>query len=630
MTEGTDTAPPSKTPSPDPRDILSAAIPGGDFLKILSHSYTLDQGVLKPLTGEETGLPDSVLAPALAAGGYGAIKAQEVISGIHGKLSTGTLPLADRRTLLATAAVLRGQAPVEDLLKASYGEWPPKGLDITVPQNPHPVRLGSITEIVPDMPGSGTFSGRFKNELYALGNVEGTANNLGSRTVILNPLRLGLMPALVGKSGLADAMGHEAAHILQRDFYERLPASRNVPGLFSEIWNRDVMEYPSDVAFKAFFQNTDRNVTMQWDDRTRSNFNYMCDSKEIQARIHQFTAHGYQTWKRVPTNTEQFLVAMQSSGLYIPKEIMDTLESSPTIAETRRLFPPVSPHPEAKNINIIQSALKPEGLKIFWEETMPTLYGHLIENYGDGPGRARMGLGENRLPSIIERIGPLPPGPPDVVKGKYTGSIIGNAVVGTAVAAGTLALGGKLEDSVRNGAAAIIPFYEAGNLALEGDTKGAKQSAATEAFALAAGTGIALTGAPIAATVAVTLVAKEAATVAYQTPERLETSARYAERKEAIVHGFSDYTRDMVSGHIGKPADDRDMVRALEDPDIRKNIEKALRDEGREQDLKTFGDFCRTDEEYAAVMEQKFGMHDSIETREAAKRVNDIHQNLGF
>lgn len=607
---------------------VAAIAPTAHLLKKSMSSTFLDDNIVKPVLGEETGLPDGVLAPALAAGGYAAIKVQDAISEGYRRLSTGTIPLTDPRAMQAAALVLRGQASVDELLKASYGEWPPKGLEI-VRQNPQMVHFDSIMRIAENLPGPDTVTGQVQKEWKALTQINGAANQSGPREMRLNHFRLGFMPALTGYTGLPDAMGHEVTHTLQGDYHARAIGASKDPDLRQAIGDRDVLFYPSDATSRAFFSHTDHNLLAQWDNRTLGLFDELRDSTEIQARIHQIMAHGYQSWKQLPTSTEQFLVAMQSSGLRVPKEVMDTLDSSPTLAEARRLFPPVASHPASGDINLVQYALTPEGQKIFWNESMPALYGHLLENYGDGPGRARMGLGENILASLPGKDIPHSAEIPAVKSGgRYTGSLIQNAVVGTVVAAGTLALGGTLEDSLNGAAASTLPYYDAGQKALAGDREGAKQSAITETFALAAGVGVSLAGAPVAATAAVTMVAHEAAVMAYQTPERLETARQYAERKEQIVSRFSDYAKDIVSGHLGKPAEAKDIVRALEDPDMQKAVEKALRDDKQGQDLETLNDFRKTDEEYSDAM-KKYGVHDSLENRAMNKAVDRAYE-YGF
>ena len=127
---------------------------------------------------------------------------------------------------------------------------------------------------------------------------------------------------------------------------------------------------------------------------------YLRAGIEIQARIHEVLLDGYQRWGTLPQNREQLIVAMADMGMKPPASVMQSLEQSPTIAETRQVFGGNSSAtpPASRDISRAIGTLTETGRTEFWNRSMPALYSDLIEMYGDGPGRARFGLGDNPWP----------------------------------------------------------------------------------------------------------------------------------------------------------------------------------------------------------------------------------------
>jgi len=108
--------------------------------------------------------------------------------------------LSDLRERMANQLLMRGHASMKEILTASFGEWPPQGLDI----NPD-LRHDQRVDFKP-LAGISTF---------------GMATFAGEREIDINNLLCCTLPRLLGKSFLNSIMGHEAVHILQGDHFWR-------------------------------------------------------------------------------------------------------------------------------------------------------------------------------------------------------------------------------------------------------------------------------------------------------------------------------------------------------------------------------------------------------------------------
>lgn len=327
------------------------------------------------------------------------------ISGLAGLTYTGlregyrytqvpdALSVSDPREQMANQLLRRGHASMDEVLKSSYGEWPPKGLDI-IADHPQQLRFGNIIDRAGDLPSNGFFSG-IRNKVNVLNNVYGDASIVGDRLIRMNEVRLSTIPSLVGKSALSSTLGHEGVHILQGDNAAR--AGQIYGDEAMSVARSQMVSGINDASLKVFKDHTNTSFVDNLSASDQRHFHYVKEGIETQARVHQITMEGYQHWGQLPANREELLVAMKDSGMDIPDTIMRELDNSPTIAQTREIFSTgnTAVHHAANDLNFIQEGLTQEGKIAFWDNAMPELYSDMIEMYGDGPGRARFGLGEN-------------------------------------------------------------------------------------------------------------------------------------------------------------------------------------------------------------------------------------------
>lgn len=77
----------------------------------------------------------------------------------------------------------------------------------------------------------------------------------------------------------------------------------------------------------------------------------------------------------------------------------------------------------AKDLNLVDEyATFAPVREILWRKAYPAMYGNLLEHYGDGPGRARMGLGAN--PAAAKKITAALYRDPDILEGKNLSDMV--------------------------------------------------------------------------------------------------------------------------------------------------------------------------------------------------------------
>ena len=274
--------------------------------------------------------------------------------------------IADRREIMSRQLLGAGWATVDQLLHASFGEWPPRGLDIAGPNN-QTVRLLSsdLTDI----------------------SALGVANIKGYATIGIDERAI-----WASGEGVAGIIGHEATHTLQGNHSYRSEY------YFGNRMNGIGDSGPrSNRAVKGLFDTPELKAP---------HLQYLQQGIEIQARFHEIFADGYQAWRRLPGNREELLVALEACGIdRIPQAIRDELDTSPTIKQTRAAFPHAARKSRAAHqINNTLDPLDPVRRLAFWNQAAPALYSDLIEMYGDYAGRERFGLGTNPVAQARMRV----------------------------------------------------------------------------------------------------------------------------------------------------------------------------------------------------------------------------------
>lgn len=298
----------------------------------------------------------------------------------------------DNREKMANQLLMRGHASVDELLHASFGEWPPKGLDI-VHENPQRVNLTSSLTNFYDV--ANVKQPPWHKKLYSMVMVGGYAWTGGDRKIFINKSLL--MPG--SKLG---TLGHEMAHILQGDHFWRARERMGKDALSvifpkqNAISNLVINEATTD-AFQPSFM---RRVMNAISNATGLGIDYLKSGLEIQARLQEALIEGYPKWERMPQNNTDFFFAMRSVGFKLTPDLTKVMDMHPDREELEKAFPKSKSSFSMKSqfasdIEQVQANLTPEGQKHFWNHAMPRLYADLIEMYGDKHGRERMGMGVN-------------------------------------------------------------------------------------------------------------------------------------------------------------------------------------------------------------------------------------------
>jgi hypothetical protein len=290
----------------------------------------------------------------------------------------------DPREKMAKQLLAQGEASLRDILTASFGEWPPKGLDI----NPSSTHLSQRAVFRPFRDGLET-----KNPLRILGiylSVLGHAPLTDERSIHINGLAM-RMPKKMG-GGLNITLGHEAIHSLQGDHYYRL---KEIFGTHAANW---IWSSQNDVTSDMIVDG----------------------GSEIQARIHEILMQGYQRWGSLPQNYHELWAALENDGVKPPADIRNRLEKlTPEDPAQKFILAKRNFTAGAYEIDYLNRDLSEDEQKIFWEKTLPLLYADLIEMYGDMPGRERFGFGKNPK-AHLKQLSPTVSAPVIKPSGKST------------------------------------------------------------------------------------------------------------------------------------------------------------------------------------------------------------------
>jgi hypothetical protein len=321
------------------------------------------------------------------------------------------------RHRMAKQLLLRGSATMRELLEMSFGEWPPRGLDIS-PAVAH----GQCVPIeISDKPSEW------------LGLVQRGVRGMQLSGALREATPEGV-PASFGRATLHSVAAHEAVHVLQFDntlraeemfgkdviqkrWMQLHPTEAESYVIMKELHKVDRAEPGYDPVYPARME-ADRQLAAaariqreyeQFNSgvpakrRLSAHFNacasrldYFKTGHEIQARLHQALSDGYQEWKRLPQNKEELWQAMLAIGLTPPPGVAAQLENLPEGDEARRFnTASLSKMKYCREMAIGYHSLSDPAREMFWEQTMPAIYADLIEMYGDRKGRERFGLGPN-------------------------------------------------------------------------------------------------------------------------------------------------------------------------------------------------------------------------------------------
>src|SRR6185369_13712357 len=238
--------------------------------------------------------------------------------------------ISDPREQMGNQLFMRGHATVDEILTASFGEWPPKGLDI-VGKNDQQVLLTPMRH----------YTDQDHSPLSALlnssGLVWGIATVAGERTIGINRLMTHTIPSLFGRSVQTGRLGHEVVHVIQGDHYYRAQDT------FGEEAAKRIWEQQNDLTSNTIVNDLSAHSIGVLGKallavKTLGTAGYNQRGAEIQAFLHQILMQGYPSWGRLPQNKEELWTALIDVGFKPPPEILSQLEASPTIAATREIF----------------------------------------------------------------------------------------------------------------------------------------------------------------------------------------------------------------------------------------------------------------------------------------------------
>jgi hypothetical protein len=303
----------------------------------------------------------------------------------------------------------QGHATVAQILWADFDVFPPRGVDpAIVPRQL--VQFVPFAEYVKAHPEHQELV-QYTQALIALSNDKSSDHKIYLNT------ELDYSPP--------DAIGHETIHKMQLDHYRLIAATRTFNGgadsLVREFLNAAKITQRARV--RDPWQQTQaetcahEDIAQTWDRKM---------GREIQARMHQCLVAGYGQWGRLPGTKEELWAVMIAVGVRAPSGFLAALQATEVGQKALHDFPPLpytgaegplqaiaSDVPEkltrmydgprhrkgivpGREIGSSQSYLRGKTEKIaFWQDILPAIYGDLLEMYGDGPGRARMGLGRN-------------------------------------------------------------------------------------------------------------------------------------------------------------------------------------------------------------------------------------------
>lgn len=257
--------------------------------------------------------------------------------------------------LYDAAAAGRARVSSRDILKADFGgDWPPRGLTLAAE---------------PDLPVE------FRADKYFSFFVSAHVDNSENRNRIhIN--RFWSLTRAFNKAAFADTLAHENIHILQKDMM------------------RNGITDP--------FGRNRRYGTEAMIGKSHSSFiRYLAAEDEIQARLHEITAHHYRARRRLPLSRGEVLAMLHCEGVAIDPVCIKGLSRDQAGRAARAAFsapsyPKTWLAPEVvRDLNGVIRAVPKEKRISFCNDTIPALYGGLLELYGDREGSRRMGAAHN-------------------------------------------------------------------------------------------------------------------------------------------------------------------------------------------------------------------------------------------
>ena len=253
--------------------------------------------------------------------------------------------IVDPRQRVLRQILSKGYTTHREILTASFGTWPPKGLNID-------------ETVLPSKPIEVIRGGQDYNQANAYGYVESQ-----------RPSTVRLNAADWARERAVSVIVHEATHTLQiRD------------------------DSLSEIAAST------RTASLMRPSHRTSMLAYLGEDREVQARLAEILVQGYRSWGKMPATRVELWAAISAFGLPLHEDGRRALDDTPEGQAARATFTTMTGSMAVAQASVedLETTLEEidaaGNLARFHEEIGPFLYGHLIENYGDRLGRVRMGL----------------------------------------------------------------------------------------------------------------------------------------------------------------------------------------------------------------------------------------------
>jgi hypothetical protein len=302
--------------------------------------------------------------------------------------------------------VAQDETTTADILRAEYGTDRINGLDIkALPNLPVVITPLEQAPYVLEMDDKE----RTAYMRHIAGSASGGPNiNLQQSYIdaLRTPYRLD-RETLPGMAERSSIIGHENAHRLQFMLKDNgwFPVAEYATDRALHVMsaNTGPVDTLKNLVLKARQYVVDYNVHRLTGEKVSD---YYAQPVEIQARLHEIMVAGYAQWGKLPASKTELQAALYNAGVDMPLrtkwQIMTSAEGLRALHDFRCSPPVVAAMAvPVKGINnVVDFAVLSTRRALLWDKIFPQQYGHLIEMYGDGPGRERMGLGPNPAPVI--------------------------------------------------------------------------------------------------------------------------------------------------------------------------------------------------------------------------------------
>lgn len=211
---------------------------------------------------------------------------------------------------------------------------------------------------------------------------------------------------------VANVVGHEAVHLLQLEKTYWKSSNPIIAAIINchpyiRIYQRFKSTQPEKIAQK--FLNKEYSYLRRSVRGDIAELKYQNQAVEIQARLHEIMADGYQRWGKLPQNPQELMDALIATGII--NDSPDS-QSSSSIFKEKTSTASSAARDVARLIKNIYFSR--ENKSEFTKIILPSLYVNLLELYGDKNARQRFDLDKNYRPIKQETKQTIPVATPSL------------------------------------------------------------------------------------------------------------------------------------------------------------------------------------------------------------------------